>query len=79
VANIRLFPLLRSLSKSTSVAYKVLFAWLAGNLLLGSQICWVLRPFIGQPTSEVEFLGSHPFQGSLYESVFKAVRHLISP
>ncbi len=78
VANVRLFPLLQSLSQSRAVAYKVLFAWLAGNLFLGSQICWVLRPFIGHPAMEVEFLGDDPFQGSLYETVFEALRHLLS-
>lgn len=76
-ANVRLFPLLQSLGQSTAVAYKVLFAWLTGNLFLGSQICWVLRPFIGPPGMKVEFLGSHPFQGSLYETVFEAVRQLM--
>ena len=76
-ANVRLFPLLQSLGQSTAVAYKVLFAWLAGNLLLGSQICWVLRPFIGPPEMKVQFLGRHPFQGSLYETVFEAARHLM--
>ncbi len=78
VANVRLFPLLRELSKNQFIAYKVLFAWLAGNLFLGSQICWVLRPFIGDPRMQVEFLGSHPFQGSLYETVFEAARNLLA-
>jgi hypothetical protein len=78
VANVRLFPLLQSISQRTAVAYKVLFAWLAGNLFLGSQICWVLRPFIGPPSMAVEFLGRHPFQGSLYETVFEAFRQLIN-
>jgi hypothetical protein len=77
VANLRLFPLLQSMSESAGVAYKVLFAWLAGNFFLGSQICWVLRPFIGPPGIEVEFLGQHPFQGSLYETAFEAARHLM--
>jgi len=76
-ANLRLFPLLQSMSASAGVAYKVLFAWLAGNFFLGSQICWVLRPFIGPPGIEVEFLGQHPFQGSLYETAFEAARHLM--
>jgi len=33
----------------------VLFAWLAGNLFLGSQLSWILRPFIGSPSLPVEF------------------------
>ena len=77
VANLRLLPLLRRLSSSSRVALKVLFAWLAGNLLLGSQVCWILRPFIGNPATPVEFLGSHPFESNFFEAVFKAVQHLV--
>ncbi len=77
LGNVRLTPLLRVLSGDARVARRVLFAWLAGNLFLGSQICWVLRPFIGRPDMPVEFLGAHPFEGSLYETVFNALRNLI--
>jgi hypothetical protein len=75
--NMRLTPLLQMLSGDARAARRVLFAWLAGNLFLGSQICWVLRPFIGRPDRPVEFLGAHPFEGSLYETVFNALRDLI--
>lgn len=76
VGNVRLLPLLRQLAGSNSAARKVLTAWLAGNLFLGSQICWVLRPFIwgGNP---VAFIGSQPFRGSFYETVFEAVKRLL--
>ena len=77
VGNVRLTPLLRLLGGNAGVARRVLFAWLAGNLFLGSQICWVLRPFIGRPDLPVEFLGAHPFEGSLYETVFNAFRDLL--
>ncbi len=77
VGNVRLTPLLRLLGGDARVARRVLFAWLAGNLFLGSQICWVLRPFIGRPDMPVEFLGAHPFEGSLYETVFNAFRDLL--
>ena len=77
VGNVRLTPLLRLLGGDARVARRVLFAWLAGNLFLGSQICWVLRPFIGRPDMPVEFLGAHPFEGSLYETVFNAFRDLV--
>jgi hypothetical protein len=79
VGNLRLVPLLRELSGSSAIAYKVLFAWLAGNLLLGSQICWILRPFIGNPDIPVEFLAQHPLQSNFFESVAQATRHLLSP
>ena len=71
LGNVRLTPLLRRLGSDARVAR------LIGNLFLGSQICWVLRPFIGRPDLPVEFLGAHPFEGSLYETVFNAFRDLV--
>ena len=53
--NVRLFQLLAQLGGSRAVALRVLLAWLAGNLFLGSQLSWILRPFIGSPTLPVEF------------------------
>lgn len=50
VANARLLQLLRQLSGSQPSARRTLFAWLAGNLLLGSQLAWILRPFVGSPS-----------------------------
>jgi len=77
VANVRLVPLLRELSGSSAVAYKVVFAWLAGNLLLGSQVCWLMRPFIGDPQGPVEFFTRYAFKGNFFESVYKAAHHLL--
>jgi hypothetical protein len=78
-ANVRLLRLLQVLSGSKRVARKVLFAWLAGNLFLGSQLCWILRPLIGSPGLPVEFLRPNAFQGNFYETVFRAAGHLFSP
>jgi hypothetical protein len=77
MANVRLVPLLRELSGNSVVAVRVLFAWLAGNLLLGSQIVWVLRPFIGNPATPVEFFTQHAWEGNFFESVFSIIRRLI--
>lgn len=76
-ANLRLAQLLRSLCGDAGVARRVLFAWLAGNLLLGSQLCWILRPFFGSPFLDVQFLRPHPLQGNFYETVFRAIRELL--
>jgi hypothetical protein len=76
--NACLLPLLRQWSGSASVARHVLLAWLAVNLLLGSQICWLLRPFIWDPARPVEFLGPDYFRGSFYETVFDAAKRLLS-
>ena len=48
--NLRLLPMLSQWTANVGVARRVLFAWLAGNLFLGGQISWVLRPFIGTRT-----------------------------
>jgi hypothetical protein len=73
VANVRLVQLLKQLSGRAAVARRVLFAWLAGNLLLGSQLCWIFRPFIGAPELAVAFFRPHPLQGNFYETLFHAV------
>jgi hypothetical protein len=54
-----------------------LFAWLLSNLFLGSQICWVVRPFIWDPVGPVRFIGREYFNGSFYETVFEALRRLL--
>jgi len=79
MGNLCLAPLLRLWSGSAAIARNVLLAWLAVNLLLGSQICWVLRPFIWDPARPVEFLGPEYLRGSFYETVFEAARRLMIP
>ena len=77
IGNVRLMPLLRLWTGSAAVARNVLLAWLAGNLFLGSQICWVLRPFIWDARRPVEFIGPDPFQGSFFETIFNAGSRLV--
>jgi hypothetical protein len=77
IGNVRLLPLLRRWTTSHAIARRVLFAWLATNLFLGSQIAWVLRPFIWDPAGKTRFIGREYFRGSFYETVFEATRRLI--
>ena len=77
-ANVRLLQLLQRLSGSVLVARRVVFAWLAVNLLLGSQLSWNLRPFVGTPHLPVEFLRADAFSGSFFETVFRAAVRLFS-
>ena len=72
VANVRLVGVLRALSGKGAAARRVLWAWLACNLFLGSQLSWICRPFIGSPALAVQFLRPNAFQGNFYESVFRA-------
>jgi hypothetical protein len=73
MGNARLFQLLAQLGGSRTVARRVLFAWLAGNLFLGSQLSWILRPFIGSPSLPVEFFRATALHGNFYENVFHSL------
>ncbi|HEV2691442.1 MAG TPA: hypothetical protein VG347_00950 [Verrucomicrobiae bacterium] len=78
IGNVRLLPLLRQWSGGTGAGLHVLLAWLAVNLFLGSQISWVLRPFIWEANRPVAFLGADCFQGSFFETVYNAVGRLMA-
>jgi hypothetical protein len=76
MANRRLLGLLRKISGRETTARALLFSWLAGNLFLGAQLAWNLRPFIGSPMLTVQFLRDDPLRGNFYEAVWRAFRHL---
>ncbi len=57
---------------------RTFFAWLGGNLFVGAQISWIMRPFFGSPGLEVQFLRNDPMAGNFYETVWFAINSLIS-
>jgi hypothetical protein len=77
VANRRLLRLLTHVCPTPGAAPRIFWSWLAGNLFLGAQLSWVLRPFIGSPRLAVQFLRDDPLRGNFYEAVFHAVRLLL--
>ena len=77
VANIRLYRLLLMKVASRRLARQVLTAWLAGNLLVGAQLSWNLRPFIGSPNLKIQFLRPDPFDGNFYESVYRTMIRMV--
>lgn len=77
-AHQRFLPVLRAVSASPSAARFVFTAWLAGNLLVGAQLSWNLRPFFGQPGRPVQFLRSDWNHSSFYESVWHNLSHLLT-
>ncbi len=78
MANLRLYSLLRHIAPRRVIAVKGIFAWLAGNLLLGSQLSWILRPFIGSPGLTVQFLRPNAFEGNFFEALWKSLTALIN-
>ena len=78
VANVRLLQLLRELAGSRATATRILVAWLAGNLLLGTQLTWIARPFFGSPNLPVQFFRQDALKGNFFESVFYNARRLFA-
>ena len=76
--NARLLQLLTRLAGRERIAQRVLFAWLAVNLFLGTQLTWIARPFIGAPQLPVVFLRDTAFQGNFYENIFRTALNLLS-
>jgi hypothetical protein len=77
VANRRLLRLMTHLCPTPAIATRIFWSWLAGNLFLGAQLSWVLRPFIGSPGIALQFLRNDPLRGNFYEAVFRALKHLL--
>ncbi len=77
-ANFRLLQLLRELAGSRTVATRILVAWLAGNLLLGTQLTWIARPFFGSPNLPVQFFRQDALKGNFFESVLYNARRLFT-
>ncbi len=75
-ANVRLLHLLRRLGGGVSAARRLLFAWLAVNLLLGTQVSWIARPFIGRVDVPVTFLEAHPLEGNFFEETGRTAAEL---
>jgi hypothetical protein len=60
-------------------ARRVLVAWLAGNLLVGAQLSYALRPFFGNPELPVQFLRPNPLEGNFYEAVWRVACRILRP
>lgn len=54
---------------------RVFWTWLVVFALVGAQMSWVLRPFIGSP--DREFAWFRPREASFFEGVMKSIRALL--
>lgn len=77
-ANIRLYRFLRKLSGDRGLAFKVLFGWLAGNLFLGTQLSWIMSPFIGSPHVEVQIVQDHILEKNFFEYALERCMDLVN-
>jgi hypothetical protein len=51
-------------------ARRVQFAWIAGYALVGGEVAWALRPFVGSVYLPVVFLRGDALHGNVYEFIF---------
>jgi hypothetical protein len=72
-ANVHLHRLLLDRSPSPVAATTTLLAWLAGNGIVGAQFAWILRPFFGTPTMDVQFLRDNPMHGGFHLAVWHSL------
>jgi len=74
LSHYKLYRMLVNKTGSRALATRTLIAWLVGNLFVGAQLSWNLRPFFGSPDLEVEFLRADALDGTFYESLFTLLR-----
>lgn len=75
----RVYGLLRELVDDPAVARRVLWAWLLIEGLVGAELSWVLRPFLGKPDLPIALFRPDAFDSSFFESVAGMTRTLLGP
>jgi hypothetical protein len=66
---VRLLGLLSKLGDPPIVVRRVLVSWIAMQFLVGAELSWILRPFLGRPHTPTCFLTSEAFDGSFFEEI----------
>ena len=69
VGVVRLHGLLRRIVDDALVVRRVLFAWLLAQGLVGAELSWLLRPFLGKPHLPPTFIRAEAFDGNFFEEV----------
>ncbi|MEM7011457.1 MAG: hypothetical protein AAF585_08235 [Verrucomicrobiota bacterium] len=78
ISNYKLFHMLRAKTGSRSLAMKTMFCWLAGNLFVGAQVAYVMRPFFGTPGLPVEFMREDAFNSNFYEAILQTINRTLT-
>lgn len=71
VAVSRLRALLDALIDDAAVSRRVLWAWIITHGVVGAQMSWVLRPFVGDPRLPVRLFRPQAWLGSFFQSVYE--------
>ena len=58
-----------------ATGHAVIYAWMLVFALVGGQMSWILRPFIGSP--DMPFAWLRPRDGSFFEAVLRSAKLLL--
>lgn len=75
----QLHGFLQRLVPDPAVGRRVLWAWLLSHGVVGAQLSWVMRPFVGKPGLSVQFFRDDAFHGTFFESVYTMTLSLMGP
>jgi hypothetical protein len=69
VGVVRLRRLLARLGLGATIARRVLVSWVGAQFLVGSQLCWLLRPFFGDLAVRPTFFATGVLDGNFFQAV----------
>jgi hypothetical protein len=69
--NVRLYQLLRRLAPTRAIAIRVLLSWIVVDGIVGSQLSWILRPFLCKPHLPPEFIRERALDGNFFEELWR--------
>jgi hypothetical protein len=75
--NFRLYRLLKRLAPTPSISRRVLLTWILVDGFVGSQLSWILRPFLCKPHLPPEFIRERALEGNFYEEIWRIVGPLL--
>lgn len=70
---------MKRLCRPGTSIWRLYACWLASNVVVGCQLAWILRPFMGSPNYPVAFLRENALEGNFFEFVFVTIiwKHLL--
>jgi len=68
--NAALYNGLRAVVRPKCPVPALFAAWLALFAIVGCQVSWILRPFVGSPYLEISFLREEAFKSNFFQFVF---------
>jgi hypothetical protein len=75
--NVRLYRLLCRLAPSRAIAVRVLVTWIVVDGIVGSQLSWILRPFLCKPHLPPELVRERALDGNFFEELWRILGPLV--